>query len=261
MKRFFKQYLFYFLIAIFILVLAAGFVINRKTTLNKTSETQPTSDIAEPPSQTPAPTSTSTTSEVQNITEEIPTSYQIENVPFQPQAPFANWDQTHDEACEEASLVILEYFLKGKSLSAEQMDKEILAMVDWEVKNWGSHKDLTAQETAELGKNFYGFSDFEVKQINSLDDIKKEVSQNHPVIVPAAGRLLGNPYFRSPGPVYHMLVVTGYNLKEIITNDIGTRRGENFHYANSIFLNAIHDWAGSAENIESGQKVMIVIKN
>jgi hypothetical protein len=33
-------------------------------------------------------------------------SYQITNVPFVSQAPFANWDQLHDEACEEASVII-----------------------------------------------------------------------------------------------------------------------------------------------------------
>jgi len=243
----------YLLVILLVLILAGGFFVNKKIQ-RKEPENQTTI------SQNHTANSETREQEPEAVEQTLPSSYKIENVPFQPQAPFANWDELHDEACEEASLVIAKYYLDGKSLSAEEMDQEILGQVSWEVKNWGSHKDLTAQETVELGESFYGLNGLEAKIINSIDEIKKEIAQNHPVIVPAAGRLLGNPYYRQPGPVYHMLVVTGYNEKEIITNDIGTKRGENFEYANSIFYNAIHDWAGLSENIENGQKVMIVIK-
>ena len=45
-----------------------------------------------------------------------------------------------------------------------------------------------------------------------------------PVLLPAAGRLLRNPYFSGQGPLYHMLVVKGYTRDgKIITDDPGTR--------------------------------------
>ena len=54
----------------------------------------------------------------------------IENFPFQSQAPFANWDELHDEACEEAALILVYFYLNGKSLSKDIMDKEILMFVN-----------------------------------------------------------------------------------------------------------------------------------
>lgn len=139
------------------------------------------------------------------------------------------------------------------------MDSEILRMVDWEIKNWGSHKDLTIKETAQMAKEFYGLR-LTSKYDITIADIKEEVSQNHPVIVPTAGRLLGNPYFRQPGPIYHMLVVIGYSGNNLIVQDIGTRRGEHYQYDQVILFNAIHDWNGSPENIEQGQKAMLVLQ-
>ena len=243
----------YILIALFVLLIGAGFFVNKKfNDKSVINQNHSLLDYFKKPVTIPQ--------NDQNQNGSIPASYKITNVPFQPQAPFGTWDQLHDEACEEASVVIAKYYLEGKSLSPEEMNQEIIQMVDWEIKNWGSHKDLTAAETVELEKSYYGLNGLEAKAINSVDDIKYEISQNHLVIVPAAGRLLGNPYYRSPGPIYHMLIVTGYSSNIIITNDIGTRRGGNYEYAENIFYNAIHDWNGSPENIEGGQKVMIVVK-
>lgn len=189
----------------------------------------------------------------------IPDSYQIKNVPFIVQAPFANWDKLHDEACEEASLLIVKHYLDGdKKVSPEKADEEILAMVDWQEKNWGGHRDLAIEETAKLAKDYWG-KNSQIKYDITAEDIKKEIASGRPVIVPAAGRDLGNPNFRRPGPIYHMLVITGYNQKEFITNDPGTRNGKDFRYKTQTLYSAIHDWAGNPDNIRQGAKAMLII--
>lgn len=250
----------YLLIIIFFLVvvLGVGFVIDSKSNHHQ--------DIALV-SLTPTPTASSklTPSPTASvfpspIPSKMPPSYSIANFPFQSQAPLANWDELHDEACEEAALILVNSYLTDQSLSAEKMDQEILKMVDWEIKNWGSHKDLTIQETAELAANFYQLENTQIKNNINIEDIKKEVAQNHPVIIPTAGRLLGNPYFRSPGPIYHMLVVIGYDNSTIIVQDIGTRRGDHYRYNEQVLFNAIHDWNGSPENIGNGSKSMLIFK-
>jgi len=188
----------------------------------------------------------------------LPASYQIHNVPFEPQAPFANWDHLHDEACEEASLIIVNYYLTNQGLNASIMEDQIQKITSWEIDNWQvPDKDLTVAELKIIAENFYHLNP-EIKKINELNDIKKQISSGHIVIVPAAGRLLGNPNFRSPGPIYHMLVVTGYTPSGFITNDVGTKRGLNFQYKNDIFFSAIHDWSGSSDTINSGEKLMLV---
>lgn len=246
----------YILVAILIIVLIGGYFVNRKYYKNPASAISPSPVLSSSPS--PAATvSSEPTSTPSPPSEEIPSSYLIKNFPFQSQAPFANWDKLHDEACEEAAVILVQYWQKGKSLSAETMDDEILKMVDWEINNWGLHKDLTIKETAEMAKEFYGLN-LTPKYGITIDDIKKQIAQDNPVIIPTAGRLLGNPYFRSPGPVYHMLVVIGYEGNNIVVQDIGTRRGDHYKYNKEVLYNAIHDWNGTEESINNGRKAMLV---
>ena len=237
-------------------VLVLGFLLNRFVFPKSSPPPAPVSSPTISPIVSPKPSPLLSPSPVK---ESIPNSYLIENFPFQPQAPYANWDETHDEACEEAAVILVEWWRQGKSqISASTMDEEILKTVNWQIENWGTHKDLTIQETAAMAENFYGLKLTPQYGIN-IDDIKKAVSLDHPVIVPTAGRLLGNPYYRQPGPIYHMLVVIGFEGNIIIVQDIGTKRGDHYQYNEKIFFNAIHDWAGSPETIDQGGKAMLVL--
>ena len=73
----------------------------------------------------------------------------------------------------------------------------------------------------------------------SIDDIKNIISEGHPVIAPVTSEYLNNPYYPHPG--YHMLTVTGFTEDRIITNDNGTKRGEDFSYSNLDFEKALMD--------------------
>lgn len=247
----------YILIGILIIVLAGGYFINRKFSQK---DQLLSAEISPIPSVVASPTPSPEEEESPSLqAQEIPESYLIKNFPFQPQAPFAVWDELHDEACEEAAVILVQWWNENKSsILAQRMDEEILKMVDWQVKTWGAHKDLTVKETAELAQEFYGLK-LTPKYGIDIETIKKAVSKNQPVIVPTAGRLLGNPYYRQPGPIYHMLVIIGYEGRTIITQDIGTKRGEHYRYNEKILFNAIHDWNGSPEAIEQGQKAMLTL--
>lgn len=191
-------------------------------------------------------------------TANIPKEYNLD-VPFMAQAPYAVWDAIHEDACEEASAIMAAHFILKKLIpDAAYADGEILKMVDWEKKNLGFWVDTDAAKTAEMAKGFYGLKNVEVKYDITLADIKAAVASGYPVIVPAAGRELHNPYFRAPGPLYHMLVVKGYTADKIIVNDPGTKHGENFIYTNDVLFNAIHDWNGG--EVEKGRKAMIVVR-
>lgn len=97
-----------------------------------------------------------------------------------------------------------------------------------------------------------------------MEDIKKELAKGNPVIVPTAGRLLSNPYFTPPGPLYHMLLIKGYSTTstttEFITHDPGTIRGANFVYSYQTLETSIHDLESKdLENITNGRSAMISI--
>lgn len=195
------------------------------------------------------------------------------NMGFVSQAPFADWDDLHNDACEEASILNVYYYLKGeKSIDKTDADNKILQMVNWQKENFGGHYDLSVQKTKELIQGFFGYKNIQLSYDINIEDIKKQLAIGNPVILPASGRDLGNPNFRSPGPVYHMLVVRGYDegKYEFITNDVGTRKGENYRYNYNKLYQAIHDLPtefstksgleADPNSIKNGRTAMIIIE-
>lgn len=182
------------------------------------------------------------------------------DVPFTVQAPYANWELPYQEACEEASVLMVARYKKGQPIaSPADADAELKQLFDFQMMLFGYYQDTTAEETMHFANAFYGFTKSWVKYDFTSDDVKRELIKGNPVIVPAAGRLLPNPYFRQPGPLYHMLVIRGYTRDgKFITNDPGTRRGEEFIYREADLLNAVHDWNGG--DVTNGRKVMIVLE-
>lgn len=194
----------------------------------------------------------------------LPSSAQLK-APFTSQAPHANWDVLHEEACEEASLLMLKWFADGRGamqIKAGEAEAAIAAMTNWENENLGpfaEFKSLTVAQLKGVAKQYFDLAahvDYDI----AADDIRARIAAGHPVLVPAAGRLLGNPHFKQPGPLYHMLVVTGYSGNEFITNDPGTRHGFGYRYSEDVLLNAIHDWTGKGETIERGRKAMLWVE-
>lgn len=178
-------------------------------------------------------------------------------VPFFSQAPFADWRMPYQEACEEAAMIMIAEYISGNhesEISAEVANNKILELISWEQQN-EFPIDLTAEEVVKVLAAKFNLS-AEVRAYNA-DTVKQLIREKHLVILPAAGRLLKNPHFRQPGPLYHMLVVKGYEGDEFITNDPGTKYGMSYRYPASVLAQAVHDWNGG--EVEKGTPVMIVI--
>jgi hypothetical protein len=154
---------------------------------------------------------------------------------------------------------MIHHFLAGETLTAQEADKEILDMVQWENDEFNYSADLTIEELKRVAEDYYKhtgqlFYDF------TIDDMKRLLAEGHPLIVPLAGRDVGNPYYSGEGPWYHMLVVMGYDAHNFITNDVGTKRGHNFRFPQERFFNSIHNWTGQKEDIRNGRKAMLVLE-
>lgn len=181
------------------------------------------------------------------------------SVPFTSQAPHTNWDMPYQEACEEASLMMVHAYIAGKTFTPDEADRQIKELVAWEEEHFGYYEDTTAEETAEMARLFYGHAGSRAVPLTSMAQVRAEVEKGNPVILPASGKDLPNPNFRGGGPLYHMLVVKGWTKDgKVITNDPGTRRGADFLYDEDALWNAIHDWNGG--NVRAGAKVMVVVK-
>ncbi len=188
----------------------------------------------------------------------LPDSVNLD-IPFQPQAPFGNWNLPYKEACEEAAAIMVDAFFNNSLLTPEKMKSEILRLVEWEKNTLGHYEDTNAAEIARSLKEHFGRKDVEVLYEYTLDDIKKAVSNGYPVIMTLAGRELKNPYYRAPGPIYHAVVVKGYVNDKFITNDPGTSHGHDYMYDTQILINANHEW--NNVDINQGRHAIIITRS
>lgn len=249
------------IILIFLIaVLSGAFFVYKKLDLddNIIKEPIPSAQVY----KSPTPTATPRISPVQSGPQ--PTAYSLPAelnlaVPFTVQAPNANWDEVHQEFCEEASVLMAVSYIKDWDIpDADTADRKMFEIKTFEEKRFGYYKDTTAEEMAAIIREFYGIDKVKVVYNPTVEDIKKALNEKKVIIAPAAGRQLGNPYFRQPGPLYHALVIKGYTKEDnFITNDPGTRRGADFIYNPNVLMNAIHDWNGG--DVENGRKAVIIV--
>lgn len=228
-------------------------------TNRSTREVEPVPEPTPEPTPPPAEPKNLTASPSNLLPVSIPASINLA-VPFTSQAPHANWEQPYQDACEEASLYMVKLFYDGRQesqIAVDEADLELQRLFEAERALFGSDKDATAAQVAILAEQQYGFERIEVLSRPSVEDLKAHLAAGRPVIIPAAGRLLGNPFFRAPGPLYHMLVLRGYTDTTFITNDPGTRRGRAYTYSYATIMNAMHDWNGG--DVEHGESLAVVV--
>jgi len=178
------------------------------------------------------------------------------NVPFTSQAPQANWEEPWQNACEETSIIMADNFYKDRGITPKQAREQILTIFSVKEKNFGESKDESMERIAEIinAANLNWTATVSVNPL--LNDIKKEIAQNHPVIVPIDAKLLKEaPYDDSFD--YHVFIISGYDeeKQEFIVQDPGTKNGKNDRYGYENLYNAINDYLPGA--FPSGRKAVL----
>lgn len=180
------------------------------------------------------------------------------DVPYTSQAPHANWDLPYQEACEETSFLMAVRYFEGVSgvIDQDVADADIVALTNY-VTSQGMGLSLTAEQAVMVIEARFPGYEAEVVSNPTVDDLKGYLANGIPVIVPSAGRELGNPFFSGLGPAFHMLVLRGYTEEVFITNDPGTRQGENYTYPIPTLMEAISDYNDVGPEV--GAKNVIVV--
>lgn len=195
----------------------------------------------------------------------------IIKVPFTVQAPLANWsDSRQQDGCEEAVSLMAMAWVKGEGLKAKdiiskaEFEKRIITLSDFEKKNYGEYRDVNVKDIITwIFKGYFKYEKVSLKKVSTSGDILNELEKGRIVLLPMNGQKLKNPNFKSPGPLTHMILIKGfdYRTKEFITNDPGTRRGENYRYSEKVILGAIRVYStGYHEKLKTTDKSMIIVE-
>ena len=167
-------------------------------------------------------------------------------VPFIPEVHDGIWLPPWNNACEESSITMIDQYYSGiKSITVSKARSIMLPLFDIEDEIFGSHTDTDAARTAELANremNFYAY----IKDDPSIDDIKAQIREGHPIVSMHYGFGLNNAHhrFRRGGSSYHTLVISGFDeaTDEFIVQDSGGYSGSNHRYIYETIMNTMHDF-------------------
>jgi len=199
-----------------------------------------------------------TSSTQQAVPEEkikVPSSLNLK-MTFYSQAPFGDWDYPWQEACEEATLLLIANAYYDHDWTREEFRDEILKMVEWQNEKFGYYKDTTAAEITRILSEYLNLQSITHKD-PTYEQVQRILMKGHLIVGLFAGKELGNPFYTDGGPPYHAMVLKGYKEgKKIITADVGTRRGEDYVFTWDRLYSAMHDFDVPIQN---GEKVIIEV--
>lgn len=206
------------------------------------------------------PTSTAVVADKKEITV-LPDNI-LHNVDFTSQAPFRDWSYPWQDACEEAAVLMTMRYFDGRGIEDKYDARDALQeIIDWENENFGFYRDTSATTTMKIITDFYDYHDVRLEYDPTLEFIKRELARGNLITVPTAGRILENPYFTPPGPIYHNIVLIGYDdEKEIFyANDPGIMSGGGFKYSYENIMESIADWSYEKASIDMDKRVILIV--
>ena len=180
-------------------------------------------------------------------------------VPFTVQTPDADWRQPWQDACEETVIAMVGRFYSdlGEFDNAATAKTAILDILKKREELIGPSLDENAATIAKIVNNRLNWTAVVVEN-PTLAQMKSEIDNDRPIILPVHGKYLYNPHFKNGGPDYHSIVISGYDEanQQFIVQEPGTRHGLDFRYSYATIENAMHDFLPNLRT-KFGKKVAI----
>ncbi|MDO8583759.1 MAG: C39 family peptidase [bacterium] len=190
------------------------------------------------------------------LSQKLPNKKTID-VPFTTQAPTGNWTGIWENACEETTIYMVSSFYKNDPIKRDAAIAQIKNIIAVKNKDFKISDDESLTTIADLIKTLGLPWNAKLVADPTEIDLKTELSQNHPVIVPVFAPSLWSATFKGDGPDYHVMVLVGYDdtKGEFIVNDPGNTSGHELHFPYATFMNAIHDL--NAKDFIAGKKAVL----
>lgn len=182
-------------------------------------------------------------------------------VPYTSEMPEGIEKRPWVNACEEASIVMIDKFYQGESTistsTAIGAMKVLFAIQD---KLYGSNDNSSSEHTAYLINNYESYR-ATIKENPTLEEIKNELRNNRPVLSFHYGFDLKNKNipFSPNGSSYHAMVIVGYDdsKQSFLTHDPGdTIEGANHLYDYQLFMNSFHDYNEKTKKADGPARVL-----
>lgn len=169
------------------------------------------------------------------------------DVPYINEAPDGNFSGNWKNACEEASMIMVEkYYLGEKAVGVNEAKSAMQLLFDYQDRLYGSNVNSDAQRTKDIIDNNLHYTATIIENPN-IEQLKQQIQKKQPIITLHYGFTLQNPNipFAVNGSYYHQMVLIGYDdtTKEFIVNDDGDQKyGANHRYGYDLFMNSLHDY-------------------
>lgn len=168
-------------------------------------------------------------------------------VPYTSEIPNGSWTKPWNNACEVASIIMVQGYYYGYEATTKKIAmRDMAPLFKIEDKIFGSNADTDAARTAKLISEHTDIV-ATIKKNPTLEEIKNELNQGHPVIPMLNMKKIinKNHRFRAGGSYYHVFVIIGYDdsTSEFITNDNGDSiTGASLRYKYDAIMNNLHDF-------------------
>jgi hypothetical protein len=181
------------------------------------------------------------------------------DVPFTSQAPEGDWSDPWQNACEEASIAMVDaYYAREAALAPRKAAEDILRIFNVKNGSLGPSADESAETIVRMVEALGLDWTARVSADPAVETLEAELDAGHPVIAPVFAPILHNR-IEAPGePDYHAVVLIGYDRdrREFIVNDPGTASGKGLRFGYDLVMDAIHDL--HPEAYRAGRKAVVL---
>lgn len=160
-------------------------------------------------------------------------------VPYVSQVPDGAWVSPWDEACEEASLLMVRgFYADATAIGREDGKAEMRKMFEWEQEAWKNVEDTDAEQTRALAEAF-GLATRVVRD-PSAAEIVAELRAGRPVIAFLDMYALWGE--RPAGDGFHVVVVAGYDADKRRFQVMDPAKDDVRWYAEGHLMAVLHDY-------------------
>lgn len=162
------------------------------------------------------------------------------SVPYVSQVPNDAWVLPWSQACEEASIAMVDGYYRSKTnIDRAESKRFIEELIAWENQTLKKNEDTNAEETLQIIKQHGSFSG-SIERNPSIDSIKQELAASQPVIALVDMYDLYKEARQKDG--YHVVVIAGYDdtKQEFLVKD--PAREQQTWYSYDILMGALHDY-------------------